>query len=777
MESLEGMIERVLFHNKDNGYTVASFLIDFKNSNLHNKGKLLNNKITVVGCFDRSPFEDEEYILNGDFIKDPKFGLQFRFSTFERKTLQSKYGIISYLSSELFTGVGVKAATLVVETLGNQAIDLIKQDKSVLDQINITSKQKATIIEGIKKDESIQNKMIFLLNHGISIDMANKIINALADVDLINELKTNPYILIDKIERFGFKKADQLAISLGISKTATCRLKALLCYGLKEILYASGNSYISKHELYAALERYLQEEIDQSLYEEILKLLEAEKRIFINDQNDIFDYKNYLAEVDLANEISLFLKDERNGNDGITKYNQELIEKAFKEVKTTSHIEFSKEQVEAIKNAFTCPIVIITGGPGTGKTTIVHAIIKMYLKLNQDNQVLSEAIALLAPTGRAAKRLKESTNMPSSTIHKFLGYQGENYFTYNKYNKTSARLIIVDEASMMDLPLASRLITSMHPAARLIIVGDVDQLPSVGPGQVLKDLIDSKMIKTIRLTKIHRQASDSSIIKLAHSINEGILPTDLLEKLSDRNFISTDNAHLAQLVVDLYLKSIEKGKQIKDIEVLIPMYRGNTGINEINNQIQEAVNPLNESGELKHLNRVFRLNDKVIQLVNRAEKGIMNGDIGYIQSFIYKNDKIAGINVAFDILIVSYTIEELEDLTLAYAISIHKSQGSEFDLVIIPFTTAYYVMLKRKLIYTAITRAKKTLLLIGDVNALNLGIKRIETERKTILKDRIIDLMNPRTLKQEVNKIKQMLNDREGELSLGEIDFIIDEKE
>lgn len=777
MDSLEGMISRVLFHNEDNGYTVASFLVELEKSQINNKNRLLNNRITVVGCFDRRPFDDEEYILNGEFVKDPKFGLQFRFSSFDRKTLQSKYGIISYLSSELFTGVGVKAATLVVETLGTQAIDKIRNDESVLDAINISSSQKKTIINGIKKDQHLQKQMIFLLNHGISIDMANKIINSLGDVDIIEVLTANPYILMDKVERFGFKKADQFAFSLGIEKTALCRLKALLCFGLKEVLYSSGNSYIGKFELYQALQQYLQEEIDRNLYEEILNVLEEEQRIIIDDQNNVFDYKNYLAEIDLAKEISLFLKDERNGDEGITKFDPQAIELAFAAVKELSHLEFSYEQVQAIKNAFTCPIVIITGGPGTGKTTIVHAIIRMYLRLNQDNQVLSEAIALLAPTGRAAKRLKETTNMQASTIHKYLGYYGENHFTYNKYNRTSARLIIVDEASMMDLPLASRLITSMHPAARLIIVGDVDQLPSVGPGQVLKDLIDSQMIKTIRLTKIHRQASDSSIIKLAHTINEGYLPSDLLEKLPDRNFIPTTKDHLTALVVDLYLKSLAKGKLVKDIEVLIPMYRGNSGINEINYQIQNAVNPLNETGELKHLNHVFRLNDKVIQLVNRAEKGVMNGDIGYVQGFIYRNDKIVGLNVIFDVLIVSYTADELEDLSLAYAISIHKSQGSEFDLVIIPFTTEYYVMLKRKLIYTAVTRAKKTLMLIGDANALNLGIKRIETERKTILKERIIDFMNPKTLKQEIQKMEQVTNSYEDEHSLGEIDIILGEEE
>ena len=485
----------------------------------------------------------------------------------------------------------------------------------------------------------------------------------------------------------------------------------------------------------------------------------------------IYDYNNYLAEVDLAKEIASFLKDERSAS-GIKKYEQDEIEKIFTKIKKESHIEFSPEQEEAIKMAFTEPIVIITGGPGTGKTTIVHAILKMYLRLNEDNSTLAEAIALLAPTGRAAKRLKESTNMNASTIHKFLGYQGENYFEYSKTNKTSARLIIVDEASMMDLPLASRLITSMHTDARLIIVGDVDQLPSVGPGQVLKDLIDSKEIKTVRLTKIHRQAEDSSIINLAHNVNEGILPENILDKLSDRNFIATSSEALPSMVVDLYQKAIEKGKSIKDTQVLIPMYKGDAGINEINNRIQEAINPFTELGELKHLNRVFRINDKVIQLVNRAEKGIMNGDIGYVASFIIKNEKIAGLEVNYDLIKVPYTLEELDDLTLAYAISIHKSQGSEFDLVIMPFTNSYYIMLKRKLIYTGITRAKKTLLLIGDPSAMQYGIRRIEIERRTILKEEIKKYLHATSIKQELSKLESLDVSLD---ELGVIETFIDE--
>lgn len=772
MDKLEGMIERVLFHNKDNGYTVASFLIDFNKTPISvKKAKIMGNKTTVVGVFDRLPVEEEEYILEGEFIKDPKFGLQFKFSGFKRKDFESPYGIINYLSSDLFPGVGLKAATLVVEKLGVDALNIIKKDPTCLDDIDITLKQRTVIKTGVIKDDAVQNAIVFLLNHGVTIDMANKIISALEGLNVIDIVSDNPFILIDKVERFGFKKADALASSLGIPKTAVCRLKALLCFCLKEVLYSSGNSYIAKSDLYIAINKYTGEEIEKEKYLDVLNMLYSEKKIFIDELNNIYDYSNYIAEVDLAKELASFLKDERS-SDGIKKYDNETIEKIFVKIKKESHIEFSSEQEEAIRMAFTEPIVIITGGPGTGKTTIVHAILKMYLRLNQDNSTLAESIALLAPTGRAAKRLKESTNMPASTIHKFLGYQGENYFEYSKNNKTSARLIIVDEASMMDLPLASRLVTSMHNDARLIIVGDVDQLPSVGPGQVLKDLIDSKEIKTVRLTKIHRQAEDSSIIKLAHNVNEGILPDNILDKLSDRNFIATSSDALPSMIVDLYQKAIEKGKSIKDTQVLIPMYKGDSGINEINNRIQESINPLNDLGELKHLNRVFRINDKVIQLVNRAEKGIMNGDIGYVVSFIRKNDKLSGLEVNFDTHKVSYTIEELDDLTLAYAISIHKSQGSEFDLVIIPFTNQYYIMLKRKLIYTAITRAKKTLLLIGDPAAMQYGIRRIEIERRTILKEEIKKYLHATSIKDELLKF-ETINDLDDEL--GAIETFIDE--
>lgn len=777
MEKINGTIVRINYYNKDNGYTVGLFELDYKDITVaQKKNKILGKNITVVGIFDRKPVEDEEYELSGNFVKNKNYGLQFAFETFSRKEIASAYGVISYLSSDLFPGVGIKAAKLIVENIGVDAISKIKENPDILDQIDITSKQKQAIKDGIQNDVISQEATVFFLENGITLDTAHKIISSLGQ-NVISIVKENPYILMDKVERFGFKKNDVFALKLGVKKTDKIRLKALVCYILKEVIFNSGNSYVSKSTLYERVISYLEEEIETKNFQNILEDLTEEKKIYVENLDNeiaIFDYSLYIEEITLAKEIAHMLLGKRNKSGNNASFNSEEIVKQFNKVKQESHIEFNAEQEKAILSAFTEPLVIVTGGPGTGKTTIVHAIINLYQKLNNDSTSLLNEIALLAPTGRAAKRLKETTLMPSQTIHKFLGYMGGNKFTYNKYNKTSARLIIIDEASMMDLSLANRLFTSMHDDARFIIVGDVDQLPSVGPGQVLKDLINTKEIKTIRLTKIHRQAEDSSIVKLAHSVNEGIVPENIFEKKSDRNFIQTDNDHIMPLLIDLVKRSIEKGKDIqKDIQILVPMYRGDVGINEINSRLQELINPLtNELDEIKHLGRSFRPKDKVIQLVNRADKNIMNGDIGEVLSIKYKNSKPFSLSVMYDIGIIEYEQEELEDIALAYAVSVHKAQGSEFDVVIMPISTMHYIMLKRKLIYTAITRAKKSLILIGDVKALQMGISRIEINRNTILKDKIIEYIKSIQQADIDNEKVLKINDEESAFdTIGEKDF------
>lgn len=743
METINGVINRINYYKDDTGYTVAILEVDYKDKNIAmKKAKIIGNTIPVVGFFDRKPNIHEEYVLEGEFIRDSNYGLQFKINSYKRKLIANEEGIISYLSSEMFPGIGPKIAKIIIENIGEDCLLKIKNDPHILDSINLTDKQKHVIITGIISDEQNQEKVVFFLDNGITMDMTHKIIN-LFGAKAKEIVLENPYILMEKIERFGFKKNDAFALKLGIEENSMIRLKALTGYVLEEALYSAGNSYICRSDLYIFATKYINKEIDGKVFNEVIAILEKEKKVYIDEADNIYDYKMYIQEIELARGIAKILKGTTDDNKKPPVYDNESIAAEYQKIKEKSHVEYSKEQEQAILNAFTEPIIIITGGPGTGKTTIIKAIIEMYFKLNNENKALLDYIALLAPTGKAAKRLKESTNMPTMTIHKFLGYMGRNNFTYNKYNKTDAKLIIVDEASMMDLSLASYLVTSMQPDARIIIVGDVDQLPSVGPGQVLKDLIDSKEIKTTRLTKIHRQAEGSNIIKLAHDVNEGILPETILSKQSDRTFIPTDNEHIASITVDIVKRFVNKGYDIKkDIQVLIPMYRGDIGINAINARIQDEINPLDETvGEIKYYGNIFRENDKVIQLVNRAEKGIMNGDVGYISHFKYKNLKINGLEVIFDTVKVNYTLEELEDLSLAYAISVHKAQGGEFDVVVMPFTFQHYIMLRRKLIYTGVTRAKKTLIMVGDVAAMQQGIKRIEANRKTILKEKLIEFI------------------------------------
>lgn len=752
MPTLQGKVKRVIYFNKENGYCI----INFKVKNNDTSVKIFNNEISVVGVLDRSPVEDEEYSFNGEFDNNPKFGLQFKFSSFKRKELKSISGLVTYLSSDRFEGIGYSKAFKIVEKLGVDALNIIKNDSDILDNLNLSSSEKSTIIKGINDDALNQELTMFLLDHNVSMTYINKIINAFMGYDALKVIKLNPYVLVDKIDRFGFKKADNLALSMGFNKNDKVRVQALIIYALTEYIYSNGNTYIDLRELHELLNKYVEENIAYDEYLDNINYLVEIKKIYVDIYKRVFLYYMYNYEIELSKEILSFALETRKDNKKKT-FSKGRIDSCFNKVVEESLIELSPLQKKAIKEAFTKQIVIITGGPGTGKTTIVKEILRMYYLLNNGNALLSTKIALLAPTGRAAKRLFETTMQEASTIHRYLGYSGDNNFEYGKDNKTDSRLVIVDEASMMDLPLCYRLVSALRADARLIIVGDVDQLPSVGPGQILKDLIDSDIITTIRLNEIHRQAKDSKIISLAHDVNEGLLPKSLFEKFPDRSFISTTYDLLPSLIVDLYVKAIEHGKSIKDLQILIPLYKGLAGITEINNAIQNRINPINED-TCKDI--IFRLNDKVIQLVNRADKCVMNGDIGYVKSYL-RNDKgdVIGINVSFDLLTVEYTKDELDDLSLAYAISIHKSQGSEFDTVIMPLSSSYYIMLKRKLIYTAITRAKRHLILIGDANALNNGIKNIEINRNTILKEKLIELSSSNTsIKDTLNSI-DLIND------------------
>ena len=759
---LNAVIQRVNFYNADNGYSVVLVSLNKNQYSLLKKsGNLIGNKLVVVGVFDRQPILDEEYTFFGEFVRDPNYGLQFKFDNFNRISLNSPEALIQYLSSDLFPGIGVVTAKNIVNSLGTDAIELILKDKNILKEVGVKPKNIDIIYETILSNKNSQDTMLFFINHGITMDMCHKIINTIGP-NAVAIVKEQPYILMDKIERFSFIKNDALALKMGIEKTSKTRLLALISYVLKDALYQSGNSYITKQDLFISTNKFLKDTtIDLEYFLEILEDLKNNRVIFESTDGLIFDYNLYYKENTLADYITRKLTSVK------LKFSKTAIEKAFKETQEKMDIELSDLQQTAVKKAFTEPIIIITGGPGTGKTTIVRAILNMYVALHKNNSNVLEGVALLAPTGKASKRLVELTNFHAQTIHKYLGYSGNNTFEFGRENQRDSKLVIIDESSMMDLPLAYQLFSALKIDTQVIIVGDVDQLPSVGPGQVLKDLIDSKEITTIRLNKIHRQAADSKIIQLAHHVNEGLIPENFISKFPDRIFIPSNKENILPLIKEWVTQAMNKGKTLnKDIQILAPMYRCKNGINELNVELQNISNPLNDNQEIKYLGQSFRVNDKVIQLVNRHEKKVMNGDIGIIDSFTYKNGEISGLTVQYDFGGVDYTLEELEDLKHAYAISVHKSQGSEFDIVILPLTSDYYYMFKRKLIYTAITRAKKMLILIGEAMSFKRGIGLIENNRNTILKTLICDKISSKNIK---------INDSESAFNtLGEIETNLD---
>ncbi len=733
METLYGSVVAITYFNDDNGYGIIRIRLNYQDNKIAKyRAKLFSNILTVVCSFDRKPLVDEEYDFWGEFVTS-QYGIQFKASKFSRRNEYTLEGVVAYLSSDFFPGIGKVTATKIFNELGEKCLDIIRSDKSSLDKLDLTEAQKNIIYNNLIEDKLQSETKIEFLKMGITLSMSIKIISILKEKAL-EIVKNNPYCLIDLVEGIGFNRADKIALANNISKNSLVRIEALLSYLINEYTYSCGDTYIEYEKLFnLGIETLNTEEevLTKELFENAIKALVGKGKIYIDNENNIYEYHIYNAENMLASYIANLLK-----SDFDYGYKLKRIPNALERIKVELKIPYSDKQLKAIEIALKENLSIITGGPGTGKTTIIKGLIESYVYL-LGNDIASEEIALLAPTGRASKRLSEVTHHSAQTIHRFLGYEGHGVFRFGADNKIKMRLVIVDEFSMVDVALAARLFSSLEEGTKVVLVGDVDQLPSVGPGEVLANLIDSKEITVTRLDQIHRQASDSTIISFAHSINNGFLPDTILTKQSDRNFIKVSDSNICDNIIKVIEQAINKGMSlIKDIQVLVPMYKGENGINMINEKLQEKFNPLVDY-EIAHMSRKFRVNDKVIQLVNRSEKLVMNGDIGYVISLDYNEDGANGLTVLFDNGPVYYKKDELEDLSHAYAISIHKAQGSEFDCVIVPFTFKYFIMLKRKLIYTAVTRAKKYLIMLGNIEALQRGIQGVEGRRKTKLVERM----------------------------------------
>lgn len=749
MSYIQGIVKVIVFHSEENSFTILKVKVTESTEELDLFSYDDTDYITVTGYFP-VPMRGEEIKFFGTFKEHNRYGKQYVTKNYEKISDTSVAGLVEYLSSDLFTGVGIKTALNVVNELGKDTIKLILEDAKVLDNVSkLSDKQKQTIIDGIIENKAAENTLIKLYGYGITPKMAMKIYKFYQE-ETIAIIEKNPYQLIYDIEGIGFERADEIARKLGIEEDNPLRVKAMIIYLYNYMGLNYGHTFLYVDQLIEFLmsglnktQRLVTEEQTKEYIDELI-----EERVFVLEDDRITLGSIHYAETQITNKI----KELTNITDQIDSSTVEKFIDLFEEI---HFITYTKKQRQAIHKALESNLFILTGGPGTGKTTVINGIVFVYCKYHQipvlHNNTLFQ-IKLIAPTGRAAKRMNEATNLHSETIHRFLGYSFDGSFIHNKDNLIDAKMVIIDEASMIDVFLASQLLQSIPKDTKVIIVGDEDQLPSVGPGQILKDLIESDMINYIQLKTIHRQAQDSHIISLAHAVNQSNIPEDILKNYDDRYFVQESPQNLSSRIINIIDYMHNKGYNIyEDIQVLIPMYKGISGIDHINKVIQENYNP-NTNNTLVHGDREFRIGDKVIQLVNQVEDNVMNGDQGTVVG-IFEGSLI----VSFNDIEVSYKTGDLINLRHAYAMSIHKSQGSEYKVVIMPVYKNYHIMLKRKLIYTGITRAKEILILIGDLNAFRYGVESLESLRQTTLKENIISSI----LKQDDQEEAQQSNQKQ----------------
>jgi exodeoxyribonuclease V alpha subunit len=643
---------------------------------------------------------------------------------------ESENGIISFLSSKLFPGVGVRLATKIVNTLGDKVLDLIMEDYNNLLVVPSMTEKKAMKIQNILKRESASYKIIINLQSlGFTMNEASKIYKYYKEATM-TIIEDNIYSIVDDIEGIGFLTVDKIASRLEFKSDDERRIASCITYIMYDLCMTNGNIYNDLESIYNGVSNYLDFELSLDEFKYYLFKLNERGKIIIEDEcYYLTDF--YKREVYNANFINKLLS--------ITNSSSSDLDKYIKVLESTSNIKYNEKQRLAIKSSFLKNILVITGGPGTGKTTIIKAIVELYIRLNNLTiEKANEEMALLAPTGRAAKRITESSGISAMTIHKFLKWNKEtNDFGINEFNKAKVKFVIIDEVSMIDNTLLSHLFEGLPPNIKMILVGDHNQLPSVGPGEILKDLINSNVIPVIELNDLYRQKDSSYIVSLAHDIKDGVIPKSYNLKKDDYNFIEARSNDIKDIVTQLCQKAIDKGYSPSEIQVLIPMYKGTNGIDAMNLLLQSVFNPSNNSNTFTHNNVTYRIGDKVLQIKNNNDLNISNGDIGTIENIIHKDGEYT-ILIDFNDEIFEYEAKDFDDIRLGYAISIHKAQGSEFDIVILPMDLSYNRMLYRKLIYTGVTRAKKSLMIVGSPDAFKKAImNEKEEKRKTSLNKRL----------------------------------------
>lgn len=731
-----GTIERIIFENPSNFFRILLLDIDDTDAEFD------NFEIIVTGTM-ADIMEGQDYTFWGTIVQHPKYGEQLKVTRYERAKPTSK-GLIKYFASDHFKGIGMKTAQKIVDLYGDNTIDEILADPSRLTTINgLSAANREAFVSKLRLNYGTEMILAKLAEYGIPNKLALQIQDTYKE-ETLEIVQKYPYQLVEDIQGIGFKIADQLAQQLGIESDAPERFRAGLVHTLFSQSMETGDTYIEARDLLAhtidLLENARQVELDPALVaDELAHLIEEDK--IQNVETKIFENSLYFAEEGIRSNLIRILEKGKQET-----FDAPKIDSIIEQVEQDLGIRYDLIQKKAICDAINHKVFILTGGPGTGKTTVINGIIATYAALHKLDLSKKQELPILlaAPTGRAARRMNELTGLPSATIHRHLGMTGDDD-TSHLDDYLDADFIIVDEFSMVDTWLANQLLSNISSNSKILIVGDADQLPSVSPGQVLADFLQIPLLPQTKLTKIYRQSEDSTIVTLASQIQQGVLPADFTEKKADRSYFEAPSEYIPDMIKKIVAAAIRSGIAVQDVQVLAPMYRGPAGIDHINQLMQDLINPAeNDQLIFEAPDCQYRQGDKVIHLVNDAENNVFNGDLGYITDLLpakYTDSKQDELTINFDGNEIIYPRSEWYKIRLAYAMSIHKSQGSEFPVVLLPITRSSYRMLQRNLIYTAITRAKSKLILLGELTAFDYATKNTGTARKTYLIHRFDDLV------------------------------------
>ena len=769
MLKLEGSVESIVFRNEDNHYTVARFRPS-------DSGRLFRDDLTTIVGALPGVHVGELLSVEGEWEKDPKYGRQLRIVSFTQRLPASVEGITRYLSSGLIKGIGPKKAQRIVEFFGEQTLAVIEQQPERLTEVKgISSKDREQIIQAWNEQSEIKELHLFLQSHEVSMNLATRIYKQYGQ-DSIKVIRENPYQLAQDVMGIGFRTADDIAVKLGLPRDSVPRLATGLSYVLAQAANEDGHCFLPENELLRRACDILQAPYD--MLPPALEQLRNQRDIFVEPplpappvgadlsrpapidrpadddippvdwaeveeqepQQRIYFGPFWYAESGSARLLQRLLYTHSE----LPPVSQQHWDAVFNYLAQNRKMVLTEKQREAVQMAYNKKVSILTGGPGTGKSTSIRALLMVLRKRKIE-------VALAAPTGRAAKRLTEATGavgFQAKTLHRLLEYAPhDNTYQRNEENPLPYQFVIVDEASMIDILLFYHLLKALPSDAHLLLVGDADQLPSVGPGNVLRDLLRSEAIPTVRLTELFRQAQQSQIVVNAHRINSGQVPSLKREPKSDFFFVPEEDPIRAQhLVLDFVQRRIPTHYHLdpmSDIQVLSPMYRGPLGVTSLNEELQAHLNP-KAFVELEWGGRSLRLGDKVMQVRNNYDKSVFNGDVGWIRSINKENSilKVEFLEEAGPML-VEYAFHELDELLLAYAVTVHKSQGSEYPAIVLPLVNQHYMLLQRNLLYTAITRAKHLCVLVGQPRALEVAVKNNRVaQRNTGLAERLTHLPN-----------------------------------